>query len=252
MRTRSAVVATSLILISVVCSAVFVGLGKTSTPPPDDPVDASLPADPNVDKQDAEPAALSDSASILPLMQSPFPDVTIPGIPTTGQCCLWQVEKRVDGKREATFSNPYQCDTGQTARGKMGIKVTLRSAGRPCDQQDIPPDGSTLVASGTVLRRNDRFAHFIGDFSITNPAGKVLFKGTLEAIDRLGSHHLFFKCEACNPQSHLEGWLVGRGTDELPNHTIRALLVARGTVPSPTVPSTALVGSLNGVLVKCP
>jgi hypothetical protein len=71
-------------------------------------------------------------------------------------------------------------------------------------------------------------------------------------MDRVGSHHLFFQCEQCNPISHFEGWLVGRGSNLLPNHTIRTLLVARGTIPSPQNPTTAAVGSLNGTFIKCP
>jgi hypothetical protein len=199
-----------------------------------------------------EPAvAVSHAASATPA-PSPFPDITIPGVPDTGQCCLWQLEKRIDGERRASLDPPYGCDTGVTGRGGMKISLKIASAGLPCDQSDLIPDGSRLDASGSLIRRADGFAHYIADFSITDPGGTVLFQGTLETIDRLGSHHLFFNSEPCNPQSHLEGWLVGRGTSALPNHTLRALLVARGTVPSFTTPLTPMTGSLNGVLIKCP
>ena len=200
----------------------------------------------------SEPAVRATNAAATTPMQSPFPDITIPGVPDTGTCCLWQVEKRIDGERRASLDPPYGCDTGATGRGGMKMSVKITSAGLPCDQSDLIPDGSRLDASGSLIRRADGFAHYIADFSITDPGGTVLFQGTLETIDRLGSHHLFFNCEACNPQSHLEGWLVGRGTSALPNHTIRALLVARGTIPSFTNPLTPMTGSLNGVLIKCP
>ena len=197
----------------------------------------------------AVPVSLAASATS---MQSPFPDITIPGVPDTGPCCMWQVEKRIDGERRAAFDPAYRCDTGVTERGGMKMSLKITSAGLPCDQSDLIPDGSRLDASGSLIRRADGFAHYITEFSITDPGGTVLFEGTLETIDRLGSHHLFFNSEVCNPQSHLEGWLVGRGTSALPNHTIRALLVARGTVPSVTTPLTPMVGSLNGVFIKCP
>ena len=164
---------------------------------------------------------------------SPFPDIPIPGVPNNNPCCLWQVEKRVDGERSAAFGPAYGCDTGSTSQGSMSIKMTIQSAGLPCDQQDIIPDGSTLVAKGDVIERQDLFGHYNGQFVIVNPANQVLFEGYIETMDRVGSHHLFFNCEKCNPQSHFEGWLVGRGSDLLPNHTIRALLVARGTLPTP-------------------
>jgi hypothetical protein len=183
---------------------------------------------------------------------SPFPDIPIPGVPVSDNCCLWQVEKRIDGQRTAKYDPSYGCDTGVTARGDMALKFVIQSAGLPCDQQDIIPDGSVLVAKGSVIRRADGFGHFNGQFEIVDPANQTLFTGYIETMDRVGSHHLFFQCEQCNPISHFEGWLVGRGSNLLPNHTIRTLLVARGTIPSPQNPTTAAVGSLNGTFIKCP
>jgi hypothetical protein len=134
----------------------------------------------------------------------------------------------------------------------MTIKMKLKFPGGACDQQDIPGDNSTLEARGLVIRRNDQYAYFSGDFTIADAGGTVQFKGRIETTDRLGSHQLFSKCEQCNPLSHFEGWLVGRGTNLFLHHTLRALIVARGTVPSPTNPSTVMLGSLTGTLVKCP
>lgn len=196
------------------------------------------------------PEPISSAEASLSL-KSPFPDVSIPGVPDRGDCCLWQIERRVDGKREAKFDKPYKCDTGPTRRGEMKIKMTIKFPGTACDQQDIPPNNCTLEATGQILRRDDQYAYFTGDFTIADSGGKVLFTGRIETTDRLGSHHLFFNCEKCNPMSHFEGWLVGRGTDAFPNHTLRALIVSRGTVPSPRITSTPMTGSLSGTLIKC-
>ena len=200
----------------------------------------------------AEPSESIGSREASRSPQSPFPDVCIPGVPEKGDCCLWEIERRVDGKREAKYGNPYICDMGPTRRGDMKITMKIKFPGTPCDQQDIPPDNSTLEAKGQVIRQNDQYAYFTGEFTIKSSSGKLLFEGRIETTDRLGSHHLFSKCENCRPVSHFEGWLVGRGTDAFPNHTLRALIVSRGTVPSPTVASTPMTGSLTGTLIKCP
>jgi len=202
---------------------------------------ASIETPPSISSTEASPAP-----------QSPFPDVCIPGVPGKGDCCLWEIVRKVDGKREAKYGNPYGCDTGQTRRGEMSIKMKLAFVKSVCDQQDIPPNNSTLEAKGIVIRRNDGYAYFSGEFVITDSNGKTLFKGRIETTDRLGSHHTAPACERCNPVSHFEGWLVGRGTDAFPNHTLRAFIVARGTVPSPQQSSMVLSGNITGTLVKCP
>ena len=199
-----------------------------------------------------EPSASGSSAEASLPPQSPFPDVCIPGVPDKGNCCLWEIVRRVDGRRQAKYENPYGCDTGQTRRGEMSITMKLRFAHTTCNQQDIPANNSTLEARGVVIRRNDAYAYFSGDFTITDSAGKVLFKGRIETTDRLGTHHTSPACEQCRPESHFEGWLVGRGTDAFPNHTLRAFIVARGTVPSSQQSSMALSGNITGTLVKCP
>jgi len=195
------------------------------------------------------PSVTAEATSPAP---APFPDVCIPGVPSGDDCCLWQIQRRADGKREAKFGNVYKCDMGPHRRGDMLITMSLKFPGTVCDQQDIPANNSKLEAKGTVIRRDDQYAYFSGEFTITDPGGKVSFKGHIETTDRLGSHQMFFNCEKCNPISHFEGWLVGRGEGVFSHHTLRALLVARGTVPSPSVPSTPMTGSLTGTLIKCP
>lgn len=183
---------------------------------------------------------------------SPFPDVIIPGVPATGNCCLWQTQKKVEGNRSIQFGTPYKCDTGQTRRGATQIKLKLSTGGLPCDQSAaLIPTGSVLEAKGNTISRTDYFAHFMGRVAIKGPKGELLFDGTMETIDRLGTHHAPFGAEACNPTSHLEGYLVARGAGALANYTLRALIVLRGGLPTGSAPAV-LSGSIDGTLIKVP
>ena len=228
-----------VLLIGVVCGATLI---------PKSNVSAESVVAPAVVQPSEAPVVEAE-----PMQASPFPDLQIPGVPTTGNCCLTQLEKRLSGTRTAQFSNPYACQTS-TQRGIMRVDFPITSAGATCDPMAaLIPNGSRLLASGNVIRRNDGFAHYLADFTIVNPAGAILFKGSMETIDRIGTHHLFFNCEQCNPISHFEGWITGRGTSPGTNNfTIRAMIVARGTVPSPASPNMVIAGSLNGTLIKCP
>lgn len=200
-----------------------------------------------------------------PLLSPPFTDVTIPSVPLNGDCCLWQVEKKAEGKRTATFKPPYACPlTPQvntpTMRGSLTLNATLSTVGTNCDQlPNLIPNNSVLKAGGQLIRRNDALMHFSGNFTIASPTGAALFTGWIETTDRIGSHDLppvppmNAPCEACNQTSHFEGWLVGQGVGGLANYSIRAMIVGTGTTPSPQNPSTAIsVGRINGTLIKCP
>ncbi len=229
------------LLIGVVCGATIISKNNASAKP----VITTAPA-----KALEVPVVEAE-----PMQASPFPDIQIPGVPSTGNCCLTQLEKRVQGTRKIDFTgSSYACPTGATQRGVMKVDMQLVSPGGVCDPLlALIPNNSKLVATGHVIRRNDGFAHYLADFAILNPAGATLFKGTMETIDRIGTHHLFFNCEQCNSPSHFEGWIVGRGTAAATaNFTIRAMIVSRGTVPSPAVASTPMTGSLNGTFIKCP
>src|SRR5947207_15584666 len=76
----------------------------------------------------AEPSESIGSREPRPSPQSPFPDVCIPGVPEKGDCCLWEIVRKVGGKREAKYGSPYNCDVGQTRRGEMWdrMKLTIR------------------------------------------------------------------------------------------------------------------------------
>lgn len=184
---------------------------------------------------------------------SPFATTTLPWPNATAQCCLWQVHKKFEGERTLDLGAPYRCDTGTTRRGAVRLRIKLESQGRPCDQDpQLIPDGSTLEARGSVVHREDGLADFTGRFVIRNPAGRIIFRGAIELFDRIGTHHPPFGQEECNPKSHVEGWLVGAGDARVyPNHMLRAMLVARGEMLKAGGPFP-LLGSLNGVLMKCP
>lgn len=202
-----------------------------------------------------EPAAIDGAPAAVPIT------IGIPGVPS-GNCCIWQLEKRMDGKRMADYSGPYKCPVNLTVpftqiiptmQGKMSIDLVLASGGQACDPlAQLIPNASHLRATGRVIRRNDDFAHFNGDFVIVSPSGATLFRGHIETTDRIGSHHQFINCEQCNPISHFEGWIVGQGLGSLASYTVRAQITSRGTVPNPQVPSMAAVGSLSGVYIRCP
>jgi hypothetical protein len=167
-------------------------------------------------------------------------------------CCLWQIHKRARGERAISFGAAYGCDTGRITPGLTKIQLRLTSEGAPCDQSLLIPNNSLLEATGWTDRRTtDNFAYFGGKFTIKNPAGVVLFEGAMEAMDRIGTHHPPFGAEACNPQAHLEGWLTGRGSSLLPNHSLRAFIVAGASLPAGAA-AAPMSASIDGTLIKCP
>ncbi len=188
----------------------------------------------------------------------PYPSTTIPTLPIRGNFCLWQVHK--DFKKaflSPKLDNPYPCGKEKpidTQRGILKLGFELVSAGPPCDQDPtVIPDGSILTASGTVIRRADGLATFVstgrGRFLIKSPIGVSLFTGFIALMVRIGTHHPPFGQEPCNLENHIEGWLVGLGVNELKAISLRALIVASGTIDkkeSSTIPK----GTMNGVLVK--
>jgi hypothetical protein len=171
-----------------------------------------------------------------------------------GRCCLYQLHKKMEGRRNGNLGTPYQCGTGQTSRGTVKYEVRLASEGPPCDQPFPGLDLVLLEASGDLIRRADGFADFSGTFVIRpSPGASPLFAGTIEAFDRVGTHHNPFGAEACNQPDHLEGWLTGSAPTN-PKLLLRALLVAK--VPTPLGPtgsvSGPVAGSLDGTIIQCP
>jgi hypothetical protein len=196
--------------------------------------------------------SVTKSAEPNAALASPFPDVCVPVPPAGGQCCLFRVQKRVEGERSITYNAPYICSGVETKEGDTTFKAVLGSGGAPCDEAPaVIPDGSTLFAVGNTIRRKDGFSNFVGKFSITDPLGNTLFEGTLELFERLGSHHSPFGTEVCDPISHNEGWLIGRGVNGLDSVSLRAIIVLRGQLP-PVDGSTPVLGTFDGSFVRCP
>ena len=178
---------------------------------------------------------------------------TAPAVPP-GHCCLFQLHKKAEGSRNGDLGASYQCHTGQTFRGTIKYEVRLTSEGAPCDQPFPGLNLSVLEARGDLIRRADGFAEFSGTFAIRpSPAGSPVFTGTIEAFDRVGTHHSPFGVEACNQPNHLEGWLTGSSPNN-PKLLLLALLVAK--VPTPPAPSGSISGpvegSLDGAIIQCP
>jgi hypothetical protein len=175
--------------------------------------------------------------------------ITIPGLPA-GKCCLWQLDKVAAGTRKASPPpQPYDCETGATWRHNIVIQLTLKSTRSNCDQLvEQIPDGSVLTAKGRMILRKGGLAVFSGEFSLRSDKDKLLFKGVIELMDRVGTHHTFSECEACDEKSHLEGWLAG--SDESSGHTLRAMLGLKGLTPSASE-AKRLSGIINGVVIRC-
>ncbi len=198
-----------------------------------------------------------------PIVAPRGPILTVPTIPLPGsgpgttaasgaECCLVRVHKKAEGRRMGKFGARYKCQRGTdsiaTDMGDVRLELKLTTEGPPCDEPNEIPNGSTLEARGRMIRRSDTFSYFVGQFTIKNPAGAQLFTGTLHTLDRVGTHHAPFGGEACDNQSHFEGWIEGGNTEN--KHRLRALIVARGPVPNDPsgVPVTA---SIDGAIIAC-
>ena len=182
----------------------------------------------------------------------PFPLTSIPTLPAAGNCCLWQIHKKAVGQRKVDWQAPYPCATGTTRRGVLSLELALFTFSAPCDQNPgLVPDNSLVRARGIVIRREDGLADFASRFNIITPAGAIIFRGHIELLDRIGTHHDPFGPEPCNPESHIEGWLVGLGEGAMVDWSLRVQFVARGQLPAAAGPF-AVEGLINGVLARCP
>ncbi|MDH3892433.1 MAG: hypothetical protein OEV49_15275 [candidate division Zixibacteria bacterium] len=179
-----------------------------------------------------------------------IPLISVPGLSLLGQNCIWQLHKVVRGKRSIRLGRSYKCPRGITQKGNCEFKVGLVSAPKGCDQDPgLIPGGSVLTAEGTIVRRSDGLAQFVGRFKILDPGGRAIFSGHIVTFDRIGSHQKPFGSESCKQPKHVEGWIDGKGLYKLRDWTIRADLVAEGSL-SLKRRSTLLWGFLNGVLTR--
>lgn len=176
-----------------------------------------------------------------------LPTVPIVDTPGDQKSCLLRIDKNVKGEQRASTGAQYDCQM-HTIMGKLELRLNLSTA--RCDEDPelrLIPDGSQLAASGHFIRRKDGLAHFWGTFSIRTPTGSTVFKGRIETFYRVGSHTAG-QCEPCNPENHVEGWLVGlhrNGKDSL-----RAMIAAKAAPPEQDSTNRTFVGKLSGVVVR--
>lgn len=183
----------------------------------------------------------------------PFPPVEIPGIPDTGEYCLWRFGKFFDGTLASELQSMWGCKTGETGRSKTEINFRVYSNGRECDEA-VPgvPENLFLHASGFTLHRSSSngLAHFTGTVELKDGAvGPVIFEGTMELTARIGTHESLG--EACNEVDHVEGWIVARGVGRLSIYTLRAMIAAKADLPN-GLAGEAPSNRMAGVIIKAP
>lgn len=182
----------------------------------------------------------------------PFPPVEIPGIPDTGEYCLFRFGKFFDGTLMSELQSTWGCTTGETGRSKTEINFRVYSNGRECDEA-VPgvPENLFLHASGFTLHRGGKGpAHFTGTVELKDgAAGPTIFEGTMELTARIGTHEALG--EACNEFDHVEGWIVARGVGRLYVYTLRAVITAKADLPN-GLANEAPSNRIAGVIIKAP
>jgi hypothetical protein len=181
-----------------------------------------------------------------------FPPVEIPGIPDTGEYCLWRFGKFFDGTLMGELQSIWGCKMGETRRSKTEINFRVYSNGRECDEA-VPgvPENLFLHASGFTLHRSGNGpAHFTGTVELKDgPAGPTIFEGTMELTARIGTHESLG--EACNEVDHVEGWIVARGVGRLYGYTLRTMIAAKADLPD-GLAGVAPANRMAGVIIKAP
>jgi hypothetical protein len=173
-----------------------------------------------------------------------LPTTEIVDTPAGEKICLLRIDKNLKGEQSVSVGAQYDCQMA-TVNGKLQLKLIISTAG--CDEDpNLIPNNSVLAARGSYILRKDRLAHFWGTFTIKTPAGSTVFKGRIETFYRVGSHTAG-NCEKCDPERHVEGWLVGvHSSGKL---SLRAMIAAQASAPTPTnTPSFS--GKLAGVVVR--
>ena len=169
-------------------------------------------------------------------------------------CCLFRVGQSGQGARTVAWNPPYNnCGINGTVMahrtGVMTWKIGLAPSPMPCNETQIIPPGSTLIATTHVIARADGFGYTQGTFQIIDPGGNVLFTGQLHANDRMGTHHApWSSSETCDQQGHVEGDITGLGTAFAPNWRIHAEFVGKSVLPNPVQP---IFITLDGDVIHC-
>jgi hypothetical protein len=177
-----------------------------------------------------------------------LPTTEIVDTPAGEKMCLLRVDKNLKGEQSVSIGGEYACQMG-TVNGKLQLKLIITTGGACDEDPNLIPNNSVLAAKGFYILRNDRLAHFWGAFTIQTPAGSTIIKGRIETFYRVGSHttNTTNNCEPCDPDRHVEGWLVGAHRDG--KRSLRAMIAARASAPTPTN-TPSFTGKLAGVVVR--
>jgi hypothetical protein len=176
-----------------------------------------------------------------------LPTTPIVDTPGDQKSCLLRIDKNLKGEQRASQHAEYDCQMN-TVMGKLELRLIISTA--KCDEDPnlkLIPNDSKLDASGYYIRRKDGVAHFWGTFTIKRPSGTTVFKGRIETFYRVGSHTAG-QCEPCNPENHVEGWLVGAHTDG--KQSLRAMIAAKAAPPVVNSTNNIFAGKLSGVVIR--
>ena len=168
-------------------------------------------------------------------MSIPIPDVPINNV------CLFRFQWTGTGSWKFAAGTPYGCPTAASKTVRVGTTIDqlpLKRSGPPCDETEPfhLPD-LVLHAQGNTIYREDGFGFFNGVFMLRD-GGTDLFRGHIELFERVTTRQQPIvqpQCAvSCQPEAHIEGWLVGEGSATTTSRlTVRALLAAQSSVPSP-------------------
>ena len=189
----------------------------------------------------------------LAALSEQFPLVAIPSIPTTGEYCMYRINKTICGAINTKISRDsyYQCSRERAPLVHSPTSVVLRVNELPeCSDtlSDVPGD-FLLESSGSSIIEDNGFAHYSGDLKITDFITQVvMFTGRMELFGRVGTHQGFEKCDELQ---HVEGWIVGEGQGKWSQYTLRAMISAEGSFPNSTIPSSPN-SRITGAIIKAP
>ncbi|HET7225931.1 MAG TPA: hypothetical protein VFK69_09480 [Candidatus Eisenbacteria bacterium] len=166
--------------------------------------------------------------------------------------CFVRVHQHARGALEGHLIRNYSCGRTTIQLMKSQLRLVLQREPR-CDELGaLLPSGSVLSATVSFRRRADEFGHLIGSFQLMSPSQQPLYTGTIELMERVGSHHEPFgpngqACEPCDRKGHLEGWLFGCGIGHQYGTRIRANVTLNRDVDKP---NSNLTGSIDGLLLR--
>jgi len=198
-------------------------------------------------------ALLAFQGALAQAQFDPFPPIQLPDIPSSGNYCLWRINKSFDGTLQSQIlGGRYQCATGETRHSPTTLTFRVLSMGGATCDEPVPgvPANLFLQATGTTVHRADGLAYFTGTVVLKDgAAGPTLFRGPMEVGGGIGTHQILG--ERCNELTHIEGWIVARGVGTLSDYTFRAMVAGKADLPN-GLAGEAPANRITGVIVKAP